>query len=54
MHVLTKNQTLSCKAELQQLFKRLEIVIANTLVAKAKSLVSPYFGVQDLAFAYVA
>lgn len=36
------------KVELQQLLKRLEIVTAKTV---AKAIVSPFFGVNDFAFA---
>jgi len=34
------------------LLKLLENSIANNFVARAKAFVSPYFGVNDLAFAY--
>ena len=39
--------------ELQKLFKSLESINAKNIVAQAKAVVSPYFGVNDFAFAYV-
>lgn len=30
------------------------MINANNIVAKAKSVVSPFFGAKDFAFAYVA
>lgn len=41
-------------AEFRYLSKLTDTVTANSTVAKVKSLVSPYFGTQDLAFAYAA
>ena len=38
--------------ELQQLLKRLETITAKNAVAKAKAVVSPFFGERDLAFVY--
>ncbi len=34
--------------------KKLETLSANNLVARAKSIVSPYFGESDFAFAYAS
>jgi hypothetical protein len=39
--------------ELQKLLKSLESISAKNTFAMAKSVVSPYFGVNDFAFAYV-
>jgi len=39
-------------AEPHYLPKLVEGLSAKNLVAKAKSIVSPYFGARDLAFAY--
>jgi hypothetical protein len=39
--------------ELRELLKSPETENANTALSKAKALVSPYFGANDLAFAYV-
>lgn len=47
-------RTLTMRAvELQKLFKSLESINAKNIVAQAKSVVSPYFGANDFAFAYV-
>ncbi len=40
--------------EFRYLLKLTDTVTAKSSVAKVKSLVSPYFGTQDLAFAYAA
>lgn len=42
-----------CAVELQKLFKSLESISAKNTVAKAKAVVSPYFGANEFAFAYV-
>jgi len=39
--------------ELWELLKSPESINAKNIVAQAKSVVSPYFGVNDFAFAYV-
>jgi len=40
--------------ELQYFLKLLEQLSAKTLISKAKSIVSPYFGERELAFAYAS
>ncbi len=40
--------------ELQYFLKLLEQLSAKTLISKAKSIVSPYFGGHELAFAYAS
>lgn len=40
--------------ELQYFLKLLEQLSAKTLISKAKSIVSPYFGERGLAFAYAS
>jgi len=42
-----------CAIELEKLLKSFQSINAKNIVAKAKSVVSPYFGVNDFAFAYV-
>ena len=50
---LDKKNVFRCRSmEFQYLLKLLERLSAKNLVAKAKSLLSPYFGAHDLAFAY--
>ena len=46
--------SLLCTTEPRCLFNPTEIVTAKSVVAKALSVVSPYFGTQDIAFAHAA
>jgi hypothetical protein len=39
--------------ELEKLLKSFQSISAKNTLAMAKSVVSPYFGVNDFAFAYV-
>ena len=51
---LDKWDSLTMRAvELWELFKSPERINAKNILAQAKSVVSPYFGVNDFAFAYV-
>lgn len=44
---------LLCNMELRELLKSSETRNANSALSKAKSVVSPFFGANDFAFAYV-
>ena len=44
---------LMCREETGELSKSSHTITAKQVVAKAKSVVSPYFGAKDFAFAYV-
>ena len=39
--------------ELEKLLKSFQRINAKNILAQAKSVVSPYYGVNDFAFAYV-
>jgi len=41
-----------CKSRANDLVKSLELLNAKNLVAKAKGIVSPYFGINDFAPVY--
>lgn len=41
-----------CTSRANDLVKSLELLNAKNLVAKAKGIVSPYFGIKDFAPAY--
>ena len=42
-----------CAVELEKLLKSFQRINAKNILAKAKAVVSPYFGANDFAFAYV-